>query len=60
MRESIGQRKLEDEWNRYLREMRGEAYVDIRSGTPAATDATAPAAPAPAATPAAAGKPSGG
>ena len=30
----IGQRKLEDEWNRFLREMRGEAYVDIR--TPAA------------------------
>ena len=55
-RESIGQRKLEDEWNRYLREMRGEAYVDIRNGTPAATDTTAPAAPAPAA----ADKPSGG
>ena len=52
MRESIGQRKLEDEWNRYLREMRGEAYVDIRTGAPAATDETsAPAAPA---TPAAA------
>jgi peptidyl-prolyl cis-trans isomerase SurA len=34
MRERIGQRKLEDEWNRFLREMRGEAYVDIR--TPAA------------------------
>ncbi|TYT23117.1 molecular chaperone SurA [Luteimonas viscosa] len=32
VRESIGQRKLEDEWDRYLREMRGEAYVDIRSG----------------------------
>ena len=31
MRERIGQRKLEDEWNRYLREMRGEAYVDIRA-----------------------------
>src|SRR3546814_19932331 len=30
MRERIGQRKLEDEWNRFLREMRGEAYVDIR------------------------------
>ena len=38
MRERIGQRKLEDEWNRYLREMRGEAYVDIRTGTPAAAD----------------------
>jgi peptidyl-prolyl cis-trans isomerase SurA len=38
MRERIGQRKLEDEWNRYLREMRGEAFVDIRTGTPAAAD----------------------
>lgn len=46
MREVIGRRKLEDEYNRFLREMRGEAYVDIRSGaaagqvtqpTPAAT-----------------------
>jgi peptidyl-prolyl cis-trans isomerase SurA len=32
VRESIGQRKLEDEWERYLREMRGEAYVSIRTG----------------------------
>jgi peptidyl-prolyl cis-trans isomerase SurA len=32
IRESIGQRKLEDEWDRYVREMRGEAYVDIRAG----------------------------
>ena len=32
VREAIGQRKLEDEWERYLREMRGEAYVDVRSG----------------------------
>jgi peptidyl-prolyl cis-trans isomerase SurA len=56
VRESIGQRKLEDEWNRYLRELRGEAYVDIRSGAPAATDTAAPAAtpaPAPASAPAA-------
>lgn len=30
VRESIGQRKLEDEWNREMREMRGEAYIDIR------------------------------
>src|SRR5690606_24180100 len=36
VRESIGQRKLEDEWDRYLREMRGEAYVDIRVGNTAA------------------------
>lgn len=32
IRDSIGQRKLEDEWNRFLREMRGEAYIDIRTG----------------------------
>src|SRR5690606_41060413 len=32
IRESIGQRKLEDESDRYVREMRGEAYVDIRLG----------------------------
>jgi peptidyl-prolyl cis-trans isomerase SurA len=30
LRETIGRRKLEDEWNRFLREMRGEAYVDVR------------------------------
>jgi peptidyl-prolyl cis-trans isomerase SurA len=35
IREAIGQRKLEDEWDRYLREMRGEAYVDIRIGNAA-------------------------
>jgi peptidyl-prolyl cis-trans isomerase SurA len=40
--ETIGRRKLEEEWNRYLRELRGEAYVDVRLG-----NATAPtAAPA--------------
>ena len=33
VREAIGQRKLEDEWNRYMRELRGEAYIDIRLGT---------------------------
>lgn len=33
IREAIGQRKLEDEWDRYLREMRGEAFVDIRTGS---------------------------
>jgi peptidyl-prolyl cis-trans isomerase SurA len=32
IRESIGQRKLEDEWNRFLRELRGEAFIDIRIG----------------------------
>ncbi|MEO6364791.1 MAG: peptidylprolyl isomerase [Luteimonas sp.] len=44
VRETIGRRKLEDEYNRFLREMRGDAYVDIRSG--AATTASPPAAPA--------------
>ncbi|QCO68278.1 molecular chaperone SurA [Luteimonas yindakuii] len=38
VREAIGQRKLEDEWNRFLREIRGEAYVDVRSAAaPAGT-----------------------
>lgn len=36
IRESIGQRKLEDEWNRFLRQMRGEAFIDIRSASAAA------------------------
>jgi peptidyl-prolyl cis-trans isomerase SurA len=35
VRETIGRRKLEDEWNRWLREMRGEAYVDVRSAAAA-------------------------
>ncbi|UKE46540.1 peptidylprolyl isomerase [Xanthomonas cerealis] len=55
VRETIGRRKLEEEYNRFLQEMRGEAYVNLRVGgaesaaAPAA-DATAPAAtPAPAA-----------
>jgi peptidyl-prolyl cis-trans isomerase SurA len=39
IRESIGQRKLEDEWSRFLREMRGEAFIDIRVGNPAASAA---------------------
>ena len=30
VRETIGRRKLEDEWNRFLRDMRGEAYVEYR------------------------------
>lgn len=32
VQETIGRRKLEDEWNRFLREKRGEAYVDFRVG----------------------------
>ena len=46
-RESIGQRKLGEEWERYLRELRGEAYVDIRLGPDVAA-----ATPVPVATPA--------
>ncbi|MFS8136887.1 MAG: peptidylprolyl isomerase [Thermomonas sp.] len=30
IRETIGRRKLEEEWSRYLRELRGEAWVDVR------------------------------
>ena len=30
LREAIGQRKLEESWSRYLQQLRGEAYVDIR------------------------------
>ena len=47
VRETIGRRKLEDEWNRWLREMRGEAFVDVRGEAAAAQ----PAAPAPPTTP---------
>ena len=46
VRETIGRRKLEDQWNRFLREMRGEAYVDVRGAKPAEA---VPATPAPAA-----------
>ena len=63
VRETIGQRKLEEEWTRFLREMRGEAFVDVRSGAGATPANTAPAAaPAPAAppAPAPAPPPSGG
>ncbi|MFP7723476.1 peptidylprolyl isomerase [Lysobacter sp. A3-1-A15] len=42
--ETIGRRKLEDEWNRFLREMRGEAFVDVRVGPAAETqESQAPA-----------------
>lgn len=30
VRASIGQRKLEEEWSRFLRELRGQAFVDFR------------------------------
>lgn len=45
MREAIGRRKLEDEYNRYLRELRGEAFVEIRSEAAVTTPATAAPAP---------------
>lgn len=32
VQETIGRRKLEEEWNRFLREKRSEAYVDFRIG----------------------------
>jgi peptidyl-prolyl cis-trans isomerase SurA len=32
VREAIGMRKLEDEWDRFLRQLRGEAFVEIRTG----------------------------
>jgi len=42
--DTIGRRKLEDEWNRFLQELRGEAYfVDMRNGLPAEQE-PAPAA----------------
>ncbi len=42
VRETIGRRKLEEEYNRYLQELRGEAYVNVRNGAeaPAATPAS--------------------
>jgi peptidyl-prolyl cis-trans isomerase SurA len=48
MREAIGRRKLEEEYNRFLREMRGEAFVEIRgaAATPASATPAAPATPA--------------
>ena len=36
VRETIGRRKLEDEYNRFLQELRGEAFVDFRTGANAA------------------------
>ncbi len=45
VRETIGRRKLEDEYNRFLQEMRGEAYVDVRTGDQAQDGTPAPATP---------------
>jgi peptidyl-prolyl cis-trans isomerase SurA len=49
VRETIGQRKLEEAWNKHLRDLRNEAYVDIRTddGTPADSGTTPPANTAP-------------
>lgn len=47
IRETIGRRKLEDEFNRFLREMRGEAYVDVRTTATAAAPAAVAPTPAP-------------
>ena len=47
VRETIGRRKLEDEWNRFLREMRGEAYVDVRDANGRSTAPKLDDAPAP-------------
>jgi peptidyl-prolyl cis-trans isomerase SurA len=52
VRETIGQRKLEEEWARYQRDMRNEAYVDIRTADgAAAAPADVPATPPPATAP---------
>ena len=47
IRETIGRRKLEEEWNRFLREMRGEAFVDVRDAAGNSTTPV-PTGPAPA------------
>src|SRR5690606_13218351 len=52
VRDMIGRRKLEDRWERFVREMRSEAFVDLRTasvgeGGPATCDGTAPARPGP-------------
>ena len=40
IRETIGRRKLEDEYTRFLQEMRGDAFVDIRTDSVARPAAT--------------------
>ncbi len=40
VRDMIGRRKLEEQWNRFLREMRDEAFVEIRLDGAAAASAT--------------------
>jgi peptidyl-prolyl cis-trans isomerase SurA len=60
VRETIGQRKLEEEWARYQRDMRNEAYVDIRAADGTAAPAGAPATTPPATTPATTPTPNAG
>ncbi|MFT4179507.1 MAG: peptidylprolyl isomerase [Thermomonas sp.] len=45
IRETIGRRKLEEEWDRFLREMRGEAYVDVRDAQGKSTRPELPETP---------------
>ena len=45
IRDMIGRRKVEDEYNRYLQELRGEAYVSFRSGDRAEGTAETPQQP---------------
>src|SRR5690606_179029 len=45
IRETIGRRKLEDEYNRFLQELRGDAYVSFRSGDRAENAADSPQQP---------------
>ena len=47
VRETIGRRKLEDEWNRYLRETRGDAYIDVRDANGRSTAPKLDDTPAP-------------
>ena len=45
IRDTIGRRKLEDEYNRFLQELRGDAYVSFRSGDRAENTADSPQQP---------------
>jgi len=51
VRDAIGRRKLEDAYDRFLREMRGEAYVEVRNDDGSPASISTPQA-APSATPA--------
>ena len=45
VRETIGRRKMDDQWERFLREMRNEAYVDIRDAQGHSTRPDLPVTP---------------